>query len=181
MIFKDKIKLDIKGLLKKDPAAIDGLMFWAINKLPNFGHHVIVGPDGSPYLLRIYLTPKRFWGAWWPGIFLHKFFRSDHDRDFHNHPWYSSMSFILTNGYTENRWNFEKNGYDTYNRKPFTFNHIKANDFHRVDLKDEVNGCWTLFFAFKHAQEWGFWSIEKNKFIPWKEYLGVDSDGLVDD
>lgn len=181
MIYENKVKLDLVGMLKGEPAAIDGFMFWLVNKIPSFGNHTITGPDGSPYLLRVYLTPKRFFGAWWPGVFLHRFFRSDHDRIPHNHPWCFSVSFILTNGYTENRWDPDAKDFRQIKRRPFSFNVIRANDFHRVDLDNKEFGCWTLFFAFQHAQDWGFLDLDTLKVIPWKKYLGIDADGLSGD
>lgn len=176
-----RAKLDFKGLLKLDAGAIDGFMFWVAKKVPKFGSWLIEGPDGSPYLLRIYLTPKRYTGAWWPGIFLHRFFRSDHDRFPHNHPWGKSFSLVLTNGYVEERWNPKLKRSEFFRKGPFQINVIRANDFHRVELNDSVNGAWTLFVAFDHAQNWGFLDTEQGKFTPWQEFLAKGANGLAED
>jgi len=177
----DRGKIDVKGILKRDAKALDDMMFWVVNHMPTFGRHLIEGPDHTPYLLRTYLTPKRSGDSWWPGIFLHRFFRSDADRWPHNHPWGSSVSLILTNGYVENRWDFKLKAFRKILRRPLRLNFIKANDFHRVDLIDIENGCWTLFFAFKRAQNWGFLDLEKGDVVPWQDWLAKGSDGLDND
>jgi len=91
------------------------------------------------------------------------------------------VSLILTNGYLENRWDFGLKAFRRIMRKPFRLNFIKANDFHRVDLNDTENGCWTLFCAFERAQNWGFLDLEDGKVIPWQDYLAKDADGLEND
>lgn len=180
-LIASRAKLDLKKVLKLEPGAIDGLMFWVAKRISRFGAWLIEGPDGSPYLLRIYLTPKRHAGAWWPGIFLHRFFRSDHDRFPHNHPWGSSVSLVLTNGYTEERWNKTLKRSEFFRKGPFRINVIRANDFHRVELHSEEHGAWTLFVAFKRAQDWGFLDTDHDKFIPWKEFLAEGANGLEND
>ncbi len=170
---------------------------WVANCLPNFGEHTITGPNGSPYLRRIYLTPRRknaSGKAWWPGVFLHHFYRSDSDRLApHNHPWQNATSLILAGGYTEHRYYPEFDHpaitdpvpedfrWTHKTHKPGSINRIKANDFHWVELLDETNGAWSLFFAFDNVQDWGFFDTIKNKFLPWREYLGITADGLEKD
>lgn len=72
---------------------------------------IIPGDDGSLYLWRIYLTPHHpdphgvpVQPRNRPALFLHYFFRGDLDRELHSHPWKWGLSFILTNGYTEERY-----------------------------------------------------------------------------
>ena len=156
-----------------------------------FGSYTIHnGTD--PYLTRYYLTPRRQArkrsgkSAWWPGVFLHHFHRSDADRASHNHPWRWSISFILRGGYIEHRYSRITHQWTSRVVKPFSFNIIRADDFHRVDLLDPVNGCWSLFVAFKHKQakrgsEWGFVDPDTNRFQGWREYLGIGTDGLESD
>ncbi len=46
---------------------------------------VITNDGGSPYLHRFYLL--RIVRHIVPGVFVHFFYRSDGDRELHNHPW----------------------------------------------------------------------------------------------
>lgn len=156
---------------------------WIANNLPNFGEHTIFGPDGTKYLRRIYLTPRRKNSKkpWWPGIFLHHFYRGDQDRSSHNHPWRSSISLILAGGYFEHRYVPNERSWHSRAYFPGQFNKIGQNDFHRVDLIDEKNGVWSLFCAFEAVQDWGFWDTDNDKFIPWYDYLGKDANGLEKD
>lgn len=116
---------------------------------------VIKGPDGSPYLTRVYLSPK---GEWYrstlglPGVFLHFFHRSDHERELHNHPWRWAWSLILQGGYLEERADDWPRCYF-----PGDTNTITERTFHRVSLLNEKAGSWTLFVAGpRHGRSWGF-------------------------
>jgi hypothetical protein len=156
-----------------------------LRAFPCFGEHTICGPSG-PYLLRKYLLPKRHTGAWWPGVFLHKFYRSDEDRSPHNHPWQFAVSLILTGGYREWRFDRASQTFRAYVRRPLSFNVIRAEDFHRADLLDPHAGCWTLFIAFGHkpaeaGEEWGFVDPETDVFTGWREYLAKGANGLEGD
>lgn len=111
-------------------------------------------------------------------IYLHKFHRGDDDEALHNHPWKWSVSFILAGGYAEERRVPASEGlppnkaWDTVERRlvlPFTFNIIRDNDFHRVDLLEE--DAWSIFFAGPKTQNWGFWDRDTNKFWPWREFI----------
>jgi hypothetical protein len=96
-------------------------------------------------------------------VFLHNFHSSDLDVGeegyglLHNHPFAWSFSFVLINGYSEERLNAD----GTVSRKlvkPFSFNFISRKDFHRVDL---INGkeAWTIFFTGSRSSRgsWGFY------------------------
>jgi len=171
---------------------------WIAKRLPL---RTITRDDGSPYLKRYYLCGKapayfpvevkpRL--AFLPTIFLHKFERSDWEEELHNHPWDSSLSFILAGGYSEERrvtesvrvpsedfdysamFRYEHKMLDTIKRrvcKPFTFNHITVEDFHRVDLLEE--DCWTIFITGKKLQSWGFWDRYTGKYLHWREHLAA--------
>lgn len=157
---------------------------WIANNLPNFGEHTITGPDGTKYLRRIYLTPRRknAYNAWWPGVFLHHFYRSDSDRSSpHNHPWRNSTSFILAGGYREHRYYPDTGSWHHIQHNPGSVNRINKNTFHWVEVNDETNGAWSLFCAFQNVSDWGFFDTIKNKFLPWREYLGISADGLEKD
>lgn len=159
-------------------------------RLPCFGSHTI-GAPGKPYLLRKYLLPKRFSGAWWPGVFLHKFYRSDEDRFPHRHPWRWAVSLILMGGYTELRYKPDDGRIlrielSKHVRRPWSLNVIRHDTFHKAILLKPERGCWTLFIAFGHkkaepGEEWGFLDLDHNRFVGWKEYLPPGADGLEGD
>lgn len=135
-------------------------------------YRVIPRPDGAPYLVRYYLFGRprpeqpdgRKKGF---NIFLHRFLSSDVEPELHNHPWSRSVSLILTGGYEEER----RVGDDVVFRtlRPGQLNSIGANDFHRIELREEE--AWTLFVAGSVTQSWGFWSRVTRKFVPWREHV----------
>jgi hypothetical protein len=115
---------------------------------------VITDDAGSLYLVRVYLM--RLLRSRLPGWFLHRFFRSDHDRELHNHPWKWSASLVLTGGYLEER--LERPGGPVMTRvlRPLSWNVIRSTTYHRVQLLDEERGAWTLFIAGPKLGTWGF-------------------------
>ncbi len=125
--------------------------------------------SGFPYLLRRYLTPSNGrLGEWWrkhlPGVYLHYFYRSDYERELHNHPWEWAVSLILAGGYIEIRQD------EWRERRPGETVILHEGTFHRVELCDEVAGCWSLFIAGPRvAEPWGFISEDGN-FIDHEEY-----------
>lgn len=142
---------------------LNRLCWWLFVKFPSRVR--IIRTDGDPYLIRFYIKYNRLL----PGIYLHKFLRSDKDRELHNHPWKWSFSLLLTEGYLEERWNGER--VEKLERKAGTINIIRANDFHRVELLDV--GPWTLFISGPETQDWGFMNPETGVYIPHMEYLGL--------
>lgn len=135
--------------------------YWAWKRDPGR----IIHTHGTEYLLRTYLTPRR-----WPvSVFLHHFFRGDDDRELHNHPWEVSIGLILAGGYVEER--LRTRGIRVRRFRPGSINVIRANDFHRVTLLDPARGCWTLFLTFRRVQDWGFLDRLTGKFIPWREHV----------
>ena len=158
----------------------------------------LIGTEEDPYLLRVYVSPRapqfaRLWGkcrsrlrslgefdsAWVEGVphvYLHHFFRGDSDRELHNHPWVSSVSLILTNGYIEERWDPGERRMRYRHVYPGDFNVIRATDFHRVILRNPVRGCWTLFFTHRRIEEknghdWGFLDVTTGVYTPWGPFL----------
>lgn len=165
---------------------------WYLAKQARFGARLIA-PADDPYLLRIYLSPKReevakkllffglpLWAAKLalraPRAYLHYFFRGDTDRAFHNHPWEESLSFILTTGYREHRWDFHNARTITRVIPPGGFNLIRRTDYHRVELLPE-GGCWTLFISGRPitgrpaGHEWSFYDHHKFMFTPWSQWV----------
>lgn len=123
--------------------------------------------DNNKYLTRYYVFRKPF--KWMPSIYLHCFHASDEDLELHNHDWNRSVSFILSGSYLEERL---VNG-KIINRilKPGMVNYIKANDFHRIELKSKR--VWTLFISGSKtkAKGWGFLTRDTFEFIPWQEHM----------
>ena len=162
------------------------LLEWLAPKLSR--PRVIFDRSGnSPYLSRYYITGRPWMpdgsepidssGNPRPGtvfpigvhFYLHYFHRGDEDLALHSHPWRWSRSLILSGGYIE-----ERRGPDDLVRRrvcrPWTWNKIDANDFHRVDLIE--HDCWSLFIAGpKHGRSWGFWDRVTGKFLPWREFI----------
>lgn len=110
----------------------------------------------DPYLERYYLflkDRKKF-----PfNVFIHKFLKSDPD-DLHDHPW-PFMSIILRGGYYEWVPIFDESkniiGEKKLWRKPGFIRFASANDFHRVELKENIK-AWTLFLPGPQKKDWGF-------------------------
>lgn len=125
--------------------------------------------DNEPYLERYYLflkDRKKF-----PfNVFLHKFLKSDPD-DVHDHPWpYATL--ILKGGYYEWVPSFDSYGSKITEtrhwRGPGHFRICKANSFHRIELKSDVE-CWTLFMPGPQNRDWGF--LVKDQWIQHEKYL----------
>lgn len=160
---------------------------------------VIMSRSGeSPYLTRWYLLglqrtpdperagqllddapePTTWWerlGARSPvNVFLHRFHRSDEDVALHNHPWAWGLAFVLVGGYVEER----RVGDRVLRRKvkPWRFNLVTAETFHRVDLLEE--DAWTLFIAGPKRATWYFWDREKLRRAPWREFIDEIRKGI---
>lgn len=136
-------------------------VLWKLVRRLKHRCRIIEDDDGSPYLLRCYLTPMTE-QRWWPGVFLHYFYRGDHDREVHNHPWDVSMSLILTGGYIEERFDAETRGIVERVIKPLMLNVIRGDDFHRVQMRK--GGCFSLFIAGRKIQRWGFLRRDGTEF-----------------
>ena len=145
---------------------------WFFDHWPSF----TISKDGIPYLTRFYVL-LRDWV--YGNIFVHFFHRSDMDMGtdgyglLHSHPW-SGLSFIISGGYREER--READGSVSVRIvKPFTFNFLSKKDFHRVELLDEKNGAWSIFFTGHRSKkvEWYFWDRVANKTIYWRDVDGA--------
>jgi len=166
-----------------------GFLSWLESKLPK----TTITINGKPYLTRCYLFGKdRAWG----NIYLHHFHSSDQGEELHNHPWAWGLSIILAGGYYEERahnpvtWEMQPYtplpgtgeghikeiglpGTPVYiekrDIKPGKVNIISPRDFHRVDLKDEKNGAWSLFFAGTRTKSWGFLNRHTSEFTDFRK------------
>lgn len=106
-------------------------------------------------------------------LFLHRFHRGDDDGALHNHPWPWAVSFVLAHGYSE-----ERRVGDTVIRRrvyPFTFNFIRGEDYHRVDLIDDQQ-AWTLFLVGPKTDTWYFWDRERKARSHWRDFILQGAD-----
>lgn len=150
---------------------------WVLNRVP-VPRRVITNDEGDPYLLRVYLTPDaQWWRRWLPGVYLHHFYRSDSDRELHNHPWVWALALILRGGYVEeyqqqilyNGAPFSRPWIEKRTLRPGSLNVITHRTFHRVELLDPERGAWSLFVAGPRFRDWGFVSRDGNEFETYDE------------
>lgn len=141
---------------------------------------------GSAYLARWYLVgkkpevdvhgnPLRPTTEESAQVYLHRFFRSDHDGELHSHPWKWSIAIVLAGGYIEER----RVGDDVVSirRGPGSINLIRSNDFHRVDLIGAES--WSLFIAGPKSGSWFFWCRERLARAPWRAFLAWKQEGAA--
>lgn len=107
-------------------------------------------------------------------LYLHRFHRSDDDAALHNHPWEWAVSFVLSGGYTEER----REGDKVIRRivRPFSFNFIRGEDFHRVDLVD--HDAWSLFLVGRKVDTWYFWDRDRKARMQWRKFIRVKRDNV---
>jgi hypothetical protein len=53
--------------------------------------------------------------------------------------------------------------------RPWSFNVIRGNDYHRVELLEEDS--WSLFFAGPKIDEWFFWNRESGETTQWEKFI----------
>lgn len=163
--------------VRGDGAVRERVLGWIAKIEAAWPQFLIHGDDGSPYLKRYYLTPDR---SWWrrrlPGLFLHRFYRGDHDRELHNHPWSWSAALVVWGGYREIRQDGTWGPRYEMEHRPGSVNVIWDETFHRVELIDP-RGSWSLFlvgpsksrtFAGKQYSDWGFLLEDTRKVLHWQ-------------
>lgn len=139
----------------------------------NIPHITIPQADGSPYLTRYFLFLK---DRKYANTYIHHFHSSDMDRNengllFHNHPWLG-LSFVLKGSYREER--CTRNGEITTKIvKPFSFNYLPLNTFHRVELL--TPDVWTIFFTGGRTEtrDWFFMDRKTRELIDWRTKIGA--------
>lgn len=146
-----------------------------VSKLLSSAHpYCNIGQGPETYMERWWL---KMWTAEDPiSIRLHYIRRSDTDRAMHDHPW-ATTSIILDGHFVEvtpedqkqepakDRTNYKMIRYEqgsVISRKP--------TDRHRLIVPP--GGVWTMFFMGAYEQMWGFYDMDLNKKVPWREYLG---------
>jgi hypothetical protein len=128
-------------------------------------------PDGG-YPFERDGTPKDgiVWAPGW-GYVLHHFHRGDEARELHNHPWKWCVSVILSGGYREERLERDWNQVQERVLRPGSINVLRDTTFHRVDLLDEKEGCWTLFVHGPKNKGWGFLDRDTREFTDWRTFI----------
>jgi hypothetical protein len=118
-----------------------------------------IGGTDNPYMIRWILWPRRRSQGesyrW--AVYIHKFLRSDAERDLHDHP-FNFWSFVMSGMYCEihshPRSLFDKRfGI----RKRFTCAYRPAVFSHRILISKP---CWTFVVRGPKIREWGFWTID---------------------
>lgn len=136
---------------------IDTFIRWLVVKITNFLPVKIIRDDyGRPFLYRYHVFALTKDG---PGICFHHFVKSDPDRGYHDHPWNSSLSFILAGGYNELIYNPITKLFTKFRRNSWNFNYLNGTNFHRVMLPPGED-AWTLFFFGKRAKTWGMYKLD---------------------
>jgi hypothetical protein len=108
------------------------------------------------------------------GLYVHRFHRSDADRQAHNHPWQWALSFVIAGGYREER----RLGNRLVSRivPPLSFNFIGADDFHRVELLE--HDAWSLFLVGPKVASWSFWDPRTGEVTPWRDFIAKKRAGV---
>jgi len=147
------------------------------NIMNKLGRYRLI-PDrasGEDYLHRYYLFLKD--RKWFPfNVTLHKIVRSD-DPIMHDHPW-PYLTIVLKGGYWEHTPVFDNDGkvfaeFQTW-RGPGSIIQRSANEFHWLELDENVGPATTLFFMGKQQREWGFLVQAKkgiHRWVKWTDYL----------
>lgn len=113
-----------------------------------------LGKPECPYMCRwVFL----FFGF---GLRIHKWYRSDDKRFFHNHPWWF-LTFVLKGGYTDVLLDTKTNKEHRDNLKLFNIRFRKASHLHYVEVPE--GGAITILLTGPSQQNWGFWV--KNRIL----------------
>jgi hypothetical protein len=142
---------------------------------------IIDDKTGDVYLRRWFLFPRDPKIKGTARIYLHKFFRGDKDRHFHDHPW-PFRSLILRGGYWEHRLNpvflkWKQLGLSLDSKHapeptlriwygPGSYLKRGARWTHRVELP-EGKTAWTIVRTGVKERDWGFhtptgWCLHSN-------------------
>jgi hypothetical protein len=162
------------------------LLRWLSTWLPE--PRVIMDRDGTtPYLARWYLVGEQpvvnrhgspvgaDVASRRPQVYLHRFFRSDHDGELHSHPWKWAVAIILAGGYREERRFLDR--VISLERRPGSVVVLRGDDFHRVDLIEDES--WSLFIVGPKDRSWFFWNRITRMRAPWRSFLAWKQDGTA--
>lgn len=137
---------------------------------------VDIQPDGTPYLYRWHLIPRRKVGA---NCYLHLQVASDPERPLHDHPW-DNHSVILAGGYVERMQQTPPWGrvVERPRHKGEAISR-RAEEAHRLILPEGTPYTLTLFTTGPVLRDWGFWINNHRGRPEWysHERCIVDVDG----
>ena len=111
----------------------------------------------TDYLERWYIIPRNKWF----NIYLHRFLKSDGDRELHDHPWWS-LSFLIKGHLFE-----ECKDYIRVIHKWYPYLR-SAKHRHRLYLMS--GEAWTVFITGPEVREWGFWTDDG--WVQWQKFIG---------
>lgn len=94
-------------------------------------------------------------------IRFHRWFSSDDDRHFHDHPWWY-LTLVLRGGYTD----VSPAGEDVLRTGSIRW----RSALHRHTVKVNAGGCWTLMLTGPEVRRWGFWVNGKLKMV-WRYFF----------
>ena len=107
-----------------------------------------------------YMTRWKFLRLPWFGFRVHKIYRSDLDRELHDHP-FTFLSLVLSGGYTEET----PGGVKTY-YGPGSLIYRRATDLHRLELDEPT---WTFIIRGQKCREWGF--MTQKGWVSHREFI----------
>jgi hypothetical protein len=139
--------------------------------LPKLLYRVITRDNEDPYLVRWLLCEFKGYK-----IYIHKFLRSDMDRELHNHPWSFGLSLILKGGYIEERLVLGT-PVTSHVYLPGDWNWISPECFHRVDLI--TNEAWSIILVGPRVREWGFVDRDNLTFVDWISFINHKEGRVV--
>ncbi len=172
---------------------------WLIERAkrtPSYQH--ITSADGSSVYMGRWWLFNAYPGAygdhpqprhipWLPSVRIHHICRADQDRDLHDHPW-NARTIVLRGWYREERPFSALITPETerisdqvvvagdvryvFERVPGYTGRLLFGQYHRISEVSE-GGVWTLFITGRKRGTWGF--MVNGKKVPWRTYLGLDS------
>ncbi len=127
----------------------------------------------------VYLHRRRIVQTPWFGLYYHRIYRSDNDRDLHDHPW-PFVALLLKGGYVEeyaspqdvSRYQLATSSrLKSIPRRHRWFNYIPFDAAHRItSIKGKDGVAKTLVVTGRRRRNpWGFYTEDGWK--PWQEYL----------
>lgn len=167
----------MKAQLARPTTAVERFLDWLFD-----GKNIDGCKDPRPLMTRwrILSTP-------WFHVKLHKFHRSDEDRELHDHPW-AFVSLILWGGYTEVRppievrrmlldeqhgiehgWRASIDDVERIRYGPGSVLIRPARWTHRIELTK--NASYSLVIVFPKVREWGFHCI--GGWTDWRIFHGA--------
>lgn len=106
----------------------------------------------------------RLFSCPWFNIYIHRIYKSDEDKDPHNHPW-KFTSLVLGGSYQET----DKDGNLTTVRKIGSIHTLELEEYHKLTV---LKPATTLVLTGGRKPElWGYWT--ESGFIDWITYRRI--------